>query len=142
MTSCSLLATATRSSMIEEFLTGNRQAPEGDVVLAAVLFTDIVASTEQSARLGHRKWTALTDAHDTMVRAVLARYRGREVKTIGDGFLATFDATTRAVRAATEIVNQANGIGIEVRAGVHTGEVEVRPDDIVGLTVSIRQTRL
>jgi class 3 adenylate cyclase len=67
----------------------------------------------------------------------LARYRGREVKTIGDGFLATFDATTRAVRAATEIVNHANGSGIDVRAGVHTGEVEVRPDDVVGLTVSI-----
>ena len=122
---------------IEEFVTGSRQTPEGDVVTATILFTDIVGSTEQSARLGHRKWTALTDAHDTMVRAVLARYRGREVKTIGDGFLATFDATTRAVRAATEIVNQANGIGIEVRAGVHIGEVEVRPDDIVGLTVSI-----
>ena len=79
----------------------------------------------------------MTDAHDTMVRAVLARYRGREVKTTGDGFLATFDATTRAVRAATEIVTAANGMGLEVRAGVHTGEVEVRPDDVIGLTVSI-----
>ena len=122
---------------IEEFLTGSRQAPEGDVVTATILFTDIVASTEQSARLGHRQWTALTDEHDTMVRAVLARYRGREIKTIGDGFLATFDATTRAVRAATEIVTAANGMGIEVRAGVHTGEIEVRLDDVVGLTVSI-----
>lgn len=122
---------------VEEFVTGSRQAPEGDVVLAAVLFTDIVASTEQSARLGHRKWTTLTDAHDTMIRAVLARHRGREVKTIGDGFLATFDATTRAVRAATEIVTQAKRMGLEVRAGVHTGEVEIRPDDVVGLTVSI-----
>ena len=122
---------------IEEFLTGGRQAPEGDVVTATILFTDIVASTEQSARLGHRKWTALTDTHDDMVRAVLARYRGREIKTIGDGFLATFDATTRAVRAATEIVTAATSIGLEVRAGVHTGEVEVRPDDVVGLTVSI-----
>jgi len=122
---------------IEEFLTGGRQAPEGDLVTATILFTDIVASTEQSARLGHRKWTALTDTHDTMVRTVLARYRGREIKTVGDGFLATFDATTRAVRAALEIVTAAKGMGLEVRAGVHTGEVEVRPDDVVGLPVSV-----
>ena len=122
---------------VEEFLTGGRQAPEGDVVMAAILFTDIVASTEQSARMGHRKWTSLTDAHDAMVRATLSRHRGREVKTTGDGFLATFDATTRAVRAATEIVAAAKGMGVDVRAGVHTGEVEVRPGDVVGLPVSI-----
>jgi class 3 adenylate cyclase len=122
---------------IEEFLTGARQAPEGDVVGATVLFTDIVASTEQSARLGHRKWTALTDAHDTMVRANLARHRGIEIKTTGDGFLATFDATTRAVRAAIEIVTQATALGLELRAGVHSGDVEIRVDDVVGLTVTI-----
>ena len=122
---------------IEEFLTGTRPAPEGDVVTATILFTDIVASTEQSARLGHRKWNALTHDHDAMVRATLARHRGHEVKTIGDGFLATFDATTRAVRAATEIVASANGMGLEIRAGVHTGDVEVRPDDVVGLAVTI-----
>jgi class 3 adenylate cyclase len=122
---------------VEEFLTGSRQAPEGDVVGATVLFTDIVASTEQSARLGHRKWTALTDAHDAMVRASLERYRGTEVKTTGDGFLATFDATTRAVRAAIDITTQANNIGIEIRAGVHSGDLEARADDVVGLTVAI-----
>ncbi len=122
---------------VEQFLTGGRQAPEGDVVTATILFTDIVASTEQSARMGHRKWTTLTDAHDAMVRAILQRHRGREVKTIGDGFLATFDATTRAVRAGMEIVAAARGMGLDVRAGVHTGEVEVRPDDVVGLAVSI-----
>ena len=122
---------------VEEFLTGSHQGPEGDVVTATILFTDIVASTEQSARMGHRKWTTLTDAHDGMVRATLERHRGREVKTIGDGFFATFDATTRAVRAAMEIVAQAGGMGLEVRAGVHTGEVEVRPDDVVGLAVTI-----
>ena len=122
---------------IEEFLTGARSSPEGDLATATILFTDIVASTEQSARLGHRKWTALVDAHDAMVRATLGRYRGREVKTIGDGFLATFDATTRAVRAAMEIVTHANDIGIKVRAGVHTGDVEIRPDDVVGLAVTI-----
>jgi class 3 adenylate cyclase len=122
---------------VEEFLTGTRQAPEGDVATATILFTDIVSSTEQSARLGHRKWTTLTDAHDDMVRRALARHRGREIKTIGDGFLATFDATTRAARAAMEIVSQARTIGLEVRAGVHAGEVEVRPNDVVGLAVSV-----
>ena len=122
---------------VEEFLTGTHQAPEGDVVTATILFTDIVSSTEQAARLGHRRWTALTDDHDAIVRTTLARYRGREVKTIGDGFLATFDATTRAVRAATEIVAAAKGIGLDVRAGLHNGDVEVRPDDVVGLAVTI-----
>jgi len=122
---------------IEEFLTGSHQAPEGDVVTTTILFTDIVASTEQSARMGHRKWTTLTDSHDAMIRAALQRHRGREVKTIGDGFLATFDASTRAVRAAMEIVAAARGLGLDVRVGVHTGEVEVRADDVVGLPVSI-----
>ena len=122
---------------VEEFLTGRHQAPEGDVVTATILFTDIVSSTEQSARLGHRTWTKLSDDHDAMVRGTLQRYRGREVKTIGDGFLATFDATTRAVHAAMEIVSQAKSMGLEVRAGVHIGEVEVRPNDVVGLVVTI-----
>jgi class 3 adenylate cyclase len=122
---------------VEEFLTGSHQAPEGDVIMAAILFTDIVASTEQSARMGHRKWNTLADDHDAMVRAALHRHRGREVKTIGDGFLATFDATTRAVRAAMEIVAAASQLGLKVRAGVHTGEVEVRADDVIGLAVSI-----
>ena len=122
---------------IEEFLTGTRQGPEGDVVMAAILFTDIVASTEQSARMGHRKWSAVTQDHDAMVRAALQRHRGREIKTMGDGFLATFDATTRAVRAAAEVVAAAKGMGLEVRAGVHTGDVEARSDDVVGLAVTI-----
>jgi class 3 adenylate cyclase len=122
---------------IEEFLTGGHQGPEGEVVTETILFTDIVSSTEQSAKMGHRSWARLTDDHNAMVRATLQRHRGREVKTIGDGFLATFDATTRAVRAAIEIVVQAKGIGLDVRAGVHTGEVELRPDDVVGLTVAI-----
>lgn len=123
--------------VIEEFLTGTHQAPEGDVVTSTILFTDIVSSTEQSARLGHRKWTKLSDDHDAMVRAALRRHRGREVKTLGDGFLATFDSTTRAVRAAREIVTEGRTIGLEVRAAVHNGEVEVRPDDVIGLAVAI-----
>ena len=122
---------------IEEFLTGSRQDAEGDVVMSAILFTDIVSSTEQAAQMGHRKWSALVDDHDAMVRATLARHRGREVKTIGDGFLATFDAATRAVRAATEIAGHATSLGLDVRAGIHTGEVEMRPNDVVGLAVNI-----
>ena len=102
-----------------------------------VLFTDIVSSAEQSARMGHRKWSAVTDNHDAMVRATLQSHHGREVKTMGDGFLITFDATSRAVRAATEIVAAAKGLDLEVRAGVHIGEIEVRPHDVVGLAVSI-----
>jgi class 3 adenylate cyclase len=122
---------------IEEFLTGARSGAEGDVVLAAVLFTDIVASTEHQARVGPREWSRLTDRHDAMVRAALSRHRGHEVKTTGDGFLATFDATGGALRCLTEILSGANDIGLELRAGVHTGEVEVRGNDIAGLAVTI-----
>ncbi|MHB1570175.1 MAG: adenylate/guanylate cyclase domain-containing protein [Solirubrobacteraceae bacterium] len=105
--------------------------------MAAILFTDIVSSTEQAARMGHRRWGALSDTHDAMVRKALERHRGREIKTIGDGFLATFDATSPAVRAAIEIVQHAKAMGFEVRAGVHTGEVEMRPADVTGLAVNI-----
>jgi class 3 adenylate cyclase len=122
---------------IEELLTGARSGADADVVLAAVLFTDIVASTEHQARVGPRKWSRLTDHHDAMVRAALSRHRGREVKTTGDGFLATFEATGRALRCAGDILAGARDIGLELRAGVHTGEVEVRGDDIAGLAVTI-----
>jgi class 3 adenylate cyclase len=122
---------------IEEFLTGARSGTEGDVVMAAVLFTDIVASTEHQARVGQRDWSRLTDHHDAMVRSALARHRGHEVKTTGDGFLATFDATGRALRCAMAIMAGAKDIGLKLRAGVHTGEVEVRGDDIAGLAVNI-----
>ena len=115
----------------------SRQGPEGELTTATIMFTDIVSSTEQAASMGHRKWTALVDQHDAMVRAGLGRHRGREIKTVGDGFLATFDSTSRAVRAAADITNAAKGMGLEVRAGVHVGEIEVRPDDVVGLSVSI-----
>jgi class 3 adenylate cyclase/pimeloyl-ACP methyl ester carboxylesterase len=122
---------------IEEFLTGARSGAEGEVVMAAVLFTDVVASTEHQARVGPREWSRLTDRHDAMVRAALSRHRGREVKTTGDGFLATFDATGRALRCAADILAGAKDIRLELRAGVHTGEVEVRGDDIAGLAVTI-----
>jgi class 3 adenylate cyclase len=122
---------------IEDFLTGARSGAEGDVLTMTVLFTDIVASTEHQARVGPREWSRLTDHHDAVVRAALARHRGHEVKTTGDGFLATFDATGRALRCASEIVIGASDIGLELRAGVHAGEVEVRGDDIAGLAVTI-----
>jgi class 3 adenylate cyclase len=122
---------------IEEFLTGARSGADGDLVLAAVLFTDIVASTEHQARVGPREWSRLTDHHDAMIRAALVRHRGHEVKTTGDGFLATFDASGRALRCAKDILAEAKDIGLDLRAGVHTGEVEVRGDDIAGLAVTI-----
>jgi class 3 adenylate cyclase len=122
---------------IEEFLTGARSGAEGDLRNMTVLFTDIVASTEHQARVGPRTWSRLTDHHDAMVRSALARHKGREVKTTGDGFLATFEASGRAIRCASEIVAGARDIGLELRAGIHTGEVEVRGEDIAGLAVTI-----
>jgi class 3 adenylate cyclase len=122
---------------IEEFLTGMRSGAEGDVRSMNVLFTDIVASTEHQAQVGPRTWSQLTDLHDAMVRAALTRHSGHEVKTIGDGFLATFDATGRAVRCAEDILEGAKDIELDLRAGVHTGEVEVRGDDVAGLAVTI-----
>jgi class 3 adenylate cyclase len=122
---------------IEEFLTGTRSGAEGDVLTMTVLFTDIVGSTEHQARVGAREWSRITDHHDAMIRAALARHRGHEVKTTGDGFLATFDGTGRALRGAADILDGATDIGLDLRVGVHTGDVEVRGDDIAGLTVTI-----
>ena len=123
---------------IEEFLTGAKHGPDLDRVLATVLFTDIVASTELAQRQGDRQWRAALDAHDDAVRHELDRYRGREVKTLGDGFLATFDGPARAVRCAVAIQNSARRIGIDVRCGVHTGEVELRAEgDIGGIAVHL-----
>ena len=122
---------------IEEFLTGARSGTEGDVLTMTVLFTDTVSSTEHQARVGPREWSRLTDRHDAMVRSALARHRGHEVKMTGDGFLVTFDATGRALNCATDILAEAKDMGLDLRAGVHTGEVEVRGDDIAGLAVTI-----
>jgi hypothetical protein len=109
---------------IEEFVTGVRGGTEGDLVTATILFTDVVGSTEYQVRIGQRAWSSLTDQHDALVRAALARHRGHEVKTIGDSFLATFDATGRALNCATEILASAEEIGLSLRAGLHTGDVE------------------
>jgi pimeloyl-ACP methyl ester carboxylesterase len=122
---------------IEEFLTGTRHVAEADRILATVLFTDIVGSTERAATLGDRRWRELLDDHHAVVRRELARYRGREVHTTGDGFLATFDGPARGVRCATAIGQALRALGIEVRAGVHTGEIELMVDDVGGIAVHI-----
>ena len=122
---------------VEEFVTGARHVVEPDRVLATVLFTDIVGSTEQASALGDSAWRAKLDEHDAVVRAVLERYRGREVKTTGDGFLATFDGPARAIRCALELPAALASLGIEIRAGLHTGEVEVRGEDVGGIAVHI-----
>ena len=124
---------------IREFLTGARFAPEPDRVLATVMFTDVVGSTERAVALGDRRWKELLDAHDEAVRQQLAAFRGREVKTTGDGFLATFDGPARAIRCGQDIVDAAGRLGVYVRIGLHTGEVEVRGDDIGGVAVHIAQ---
>jgi class 3 adenylate cyclase len=122
---------------IEEFLTGARHAPATDRVLATVLFTDIVGSTERAGELGDRKWRDLLDAHDRAVRRQLERFRGREVNTAGDGFLATFDGPGRAIECACAIRDAVRALGIEVRVGLHTGEIEIRGDDVAGMAVHI-----
>ncbi len=122
---------------IEVFLTGERHAPLADRMLATILFTDIVSSTERVAALGDRRWHDLLDSHHTLTRGEIARCRGREVKTAGDGFLATFDGPARAVRCACAISEGVRNLGLEVRAGVHTGECEMMGDDIGGIAVHI-----
>jgi class 3 adenylate cyclase len=122
---------------IEEFVTGLRSGSGAERVLATVLFTDIVSSTERAARLGDERWRDLLDRHDQNIRTQIGRFRGREVKTVGDGFLATFDSPGRAIQCALAIRDTLAESGIDVRAGVHTGEVETRGDDVAGLAVHI-----
>jgi class 3 adenylate cyclase len=124
---------------VEEFLTGVRHAPGTDRVLATVLFTDIVDSTRRSSELGDRRWGELLDAHDAAVRAELVRFRGHEVKSTGDGFLATFDGPARAIQCALAIRDAGAELGLVIRAGLHTGEVEMRGDDVGGIAVNIGQ---
>lgn len=122
---------------IAEFLTGSVAAARGDRVLATVLFTDIVASTERAAQLGDLLWHNLLDAHHTAVRRELARSRGNEVKSLGDGFLATFDGPARAVRCAQAISEAVRPLGIQVRSGLHTGEIEISDSEVQGIAVHI-----
>lgn len=122
---------------VQEFVTGVRPEPAGDRVLTTVLFTDIVRSTEMAAAVGDRAWHDLLDAHRALIRAQLERFRGREVDTAGDGFFATFDGPARAVRGAMAARDAVRILGLEIRCGVHTGEIEVKEDHVAGIAVHI-----
>jgi class 3 adenylate cyclase len=122
---------------IEEFLTGSRSVPEPDRVLATVMFTDIVGSTAHASELGDARWRELLAAHQEIVERELKRFRGREVKTLGDGYLATFDGPARAIRCGVAIADAVRSLGFEVRIGLHSGEVEVIGGDVGGMAVHI-----
>ena len=125
------------ADQVAEFLTGERPVVEVERILTTVLFTDIVGSTERAASIGDHRWRALLDAHDRTVRDQLRRFRGREINTTGDGFFASFDGPARAIRSAQAIAEATARLGVELRVGLHTGECEVRGDDLGGLAVHI-----
>lgn len=125
------------NARVVEFLTGDRPEIEVDRILTTVLFTDIVGSTERAASLGDQRWHSLLDAHDQAVRDQLRRFRGREINTTGDGFLASFDGPARTIRCAQAIGEATSKLGVELRMGLHTGECEVRGDDLGGLAVHV-----
>jgi class 3 adenylate cyclase len=126
------------SEAVQTFLRTSREEQVAFArLLATVLFTDIVDSTSQTAAMGDQAWRKVQEAHDTIVRAQLTRYRGREIRTMGDGFLATFDGPGRAVRCAQAITAAMRPLGIEIRAGLHTGEIELNGDDVGGIAVAI-----
>jgi class 3 adenylate cyclase len=123
--------------LIEELLTGVRRSPEPKRVLATVLFTDIVGSTERASRLGDRRWRELLEVHDELARRVVEEFGGQLVKTTGDGILATFDGPGRGIRCAAALRDELRGIGLQIRAGLHTGEVELRDGDVGGIAVHL-----
>jgi class 3 adenylate cyclase len=120
---------------IEAFLTGTRPVAEPERQLATVMFTDIVGATEHAARVGDRRWHDLLDSHYQLVRRTLAHFRGREIDTAGDGFLASFDGPARGVRCACAISNEVRALGLEIRAGLHTGECELMDGKLGGIAV-------
>jgi class 3 adenylate cyclase len=122
---------------IQEFLTGVRRSAEPSRVLATVLFTDIVGSTERAARVGDRRWRELLTVHDELAGRLVEQFRGRLVKTTGDGILGTFDGPGRAIRCAAALRDELAGIGLAIRAGLHTGEIELRDGDVGGIAVHI-----
>ena len=122
---------------IEEFLTGVRSLPEPDRVLATVMFMDLVGSTQRATQLGDARWRGLLFAQQAAVQRELMRFNGREVKTLGDGCLATFDGPARAIRCGHAIVDAARSLGLEARIGLHCGEVEVTDEDVGGIAVHI-----
>jgi class 3 adenylate cyclase len=120
---------------MQEFLTGVREPAEPERMLATVLFTDIVGSTDRARELGDRRWRDLLERHNEIVRRDLERYRGVEIDTAGDGFFATFDGPARAIRCARSIVEDVRGVGLDVRSGLHTGECELSADSVRGIAV-------
>ena len=122
---------------LEEFVTGTRETHDNERVLATVLFTDIVKSTEHAARLGDRRWHDLLEDHDRLVATRITDYRGRTIRTTGDGVFATFDGPARAIHCALAVIEAAQRLNLEVRAGLHTGECELAGDDLAGVTVHI-----
>ena len=122
---------------VQTFLTGVRGVPDHDRVLATVLFTDIVSSTEQAAQFGDRRWREILDQHDRLATEHVERFRGRLVKSTGDGLLATFDGPARAIRCADALATGLRTFGLQIRTGVHTGEVELRGEDIGGIAVNL-----
>ena len=122
---------------IEEFVTGMRGGFDAERVLTTIVFTDIVGSTERAATLGDHRWHDLLDKHDSIVRHELERFRGHEINTAGDGFVATFVSPSVAIDCAEAIVDAVRVLGIEVRVGIHAGEVEVRGADVAGMAVHI-----
>jgi class 3 adenylate cyclase len=122
---------------MEMLLTGSRKARVPDRVLATVMFTDIVDSTRRAAEAGDRRWRELLGRHDELTRRQLERFRGQEIKTLGDGFLAMFDGPARGIECATAIRDGVRPLGLEVRAGLHTGECELGDDDVRGMAVNI-----
>src|SRR5262249_35259671 len=126
-----------RTAVLEEFVTGSRPTAVSDRVLATVLFTDLVASTQRVAAIGDERWRKELDRHDTLVRDTLDQFHGREINTAGDGLFPTFDGPARAIRCAQEIIDAVRTMGLDVRAGIHTGECEARGNDYGGIAVHI-----
>ena len=137
-TTCRGSASPTRLlGEVEEFLTGVRTAPDPDRVLATILFTDIVGSTALAARLGDREWGDLLERHNALVRRQLERFRGQELDTAGDGFVASFDGPARGSRCAAAIAESVSALGLSIRAGIHTGEAELVDGKLAGIAVHI-----
>ena len=124
---------------IEQFATGDRSTPRDERVLATVLFTDIAGSTTRAADLGDERWAQVLERHNDLVRRQIERFRGREIKTMGDGFLVLFDGPARAIACACAVRDAVRQIGLEVRAGLHTGEIEMSDTDVAGMAVHIGQ---
>ena len=122
---------------VAEFLTGVKPASGGERILATVLLTDIVDSTKRAEALGDRRWRERLDTHNAVFRRELTRFRGTEIKTTGDGFLATFDGPGRAIHCALSLVAAVKPLGLEIRCGLHTGEVEVEENDVRGIAVHV-----